>query len=348
MKKIQLTLIALTSILFACNEKPKNTDPLGQPDVISVKVAPVSSMGSAHSIQATGLVGTENAANYSFKIGGVVSRILVDQGQFFKKGQLLATLNTTEISAGLDQANMAVEKASRDYARALNLYRDSVFTLEQLQNTKTALDVAKKTSEATAFNLRYAQIHAASDGFVGHKIASEGEVVGPGMPVLAINETQQNNNYLLKVGVTDREWATISLGQTATVSLDGYADRKFEAYVFRKSQSADPALGSFQVELKLKLKDIKPAVGMFGKAEIFANREANVKVIPYGSLVEADGDKAYIFTPHGANKVRKIPVTIARFDNQQVYLKDGLDGVKDIVVSNSAYLNEKSTIKIIR
>jgi len=348
MKKIQLTLIALTFILFACKEKPKNTNPLGQPDIISVKVAPVSSFGSTKLIQATGLVATENEANYSFKIGGVIRSILVGEGQFFKKGQLLATLNTTEIAAGLAQANLGVDKAARDYARAVNLYRDSVFTLEQLQNTKTALDVAKKTSEATAFNLRYAQIYAASDGFVSQKIASEGEVIGPGMPVLAINETQQNNNYILKVGVTDREWATINPGQTATVTLDGYADKKFEAFVFRKSQAADPTLGSFQVELKLKLNDIKPAVGMFGKAEIATNQDENVKVIPYGSLVEADGDKAFVFTPDGANKVRKVPITISRFDNQQVYLKDGLDGVKEIVVSNSAYLNEKSTIKIIR
>jgi multidrug efflux pump subunit AcrA (membrane-fusion protein) len=132
------------------------------------------------------------------------------------------------------------------------------------------------------------------------------------------------------------------------VTLDGYADKKFDAFVFRKSQAADPALGSFQVELKLKLNGIKPAVGMFGKAEISTSQDENVKVIPYSSLVEADGDKAFVFTPDGANKVRKIPVTISKFDNQQVYLRGGLEGIAQIVISNSAYLNEKSTIKIIR
>jgi hypothetical protein len=73
-----------------------------------------------------------------------------------------------------------------------------------------------------------------------------------------------------------------------------------------------------------------------------------VKVIPYASLVEADGDKAFVFTPDGTNKVRKIPVTISRVDNQQVYLREGLDGIEEVVISNSAWLNEKSTIKIIR
>jgi len=349
MKKIQLfTVIAVVSVLYSCKEEDKEKNLLGEADVIPVKISAVSALGLPKKISATGLVSTENEAKYSFKIGGVISRVFVEEGQFFRKGQLLATLNSTEISAGLMQSNLSVEKAQRDYQRAVNLYKDSVYTLEQLQNTKTALDIAHKAKDAVAFNAHYSKIYAASDGFVAKKIASEGEVVGPGMPVLLINETKQNNNYILKVGLTDREWAIINPGQTATVTLDGYADKKLDAFVVRKSQAADPTLGSFQIELKLKLGDIKPAVGMFGKAEISTSQDENVKVIPYEALVEADGDKAFVFAPDGANKVRKIPVTISRFDNQQVYLKEGLDGVKEIVISNSAYLNEKSTIKIIR
>lgn len=349
MKKIQLlSLIAAISVLYACKDEDKSKKSFEEADVIPVKISAVAALGLPKTINATGLVSTENEAKYSFKIGGVISRVLVEEGQFFRKGQLLATLNSTEISAGLAQSSLNVDKAQRDYDRAVNLYKDSVFTLEQLQNSRTALDIAQKAKEAVAFNEHYSKIYATSDGFVSQKIASEGEVIGAGMPVLAINETQRNNNYILRVGVTDREWAAISMGQTAVVTLDGYADKEIDAFVFRKSQVADQALGSFQIELKLKLKDIKPAVGMFGKAEIATNQDENVKVIPYGSFVEADGDKAFVFTPDGANKVRKVPVTIAKVDNQQVYLKEGLDGVKEIVISNSAYLNEKSTIKIIR
>lgn len=349
MKKIQLlTFAAAILILYSCKHQEKEKIAFEGADIIPVKTSTVSALALPQKINATGLVTTENEAKYSFKIGGVISRVLVEEGHFFRKGQLLATLNSTEIAAGVTQASLSVEKAQRDYERAVNLYKDSVYTLEQLQNTKTALDIAQKAKDAVAFNEHYSKIYAASDGFVSQKLASEGEVIAPGMPVLAINETQKNNNYLLKVGVTDREWASINLGQTATVTLDGYADKIIDAYVFRKSQAADPTLGSFQIELKLKLKDIKPAVGMFGKAEIATNKDENVKVIPYGSLVEADGDKAFVFVLDGPNKVRKIPVTISRVDNQQVYLKSGLDGVGEIVISNSAYLNEKSTIKIIR
>jgi len=348
MKRIQFTVIAVALLLSSCKEHPKNTNPLSEPDIIAVKVSPLSSFRVPTSVQVTGLVSTKDQANYSFKIGGVISRILVSEGDFFRKGQLLATLNTTEISAGLSQSNLGVDKVQRDYDRAMNLYKDSVFTLEQLQNTRTALDVARKGKEAVAFNERYAKIYATSDGFVSKKVANEGEVIGGGMPVLLTNTIQQNASYLLKAGVTDREWSSIKAGQAAKVTLDGFPDQLFEATVYRKLQSADREIGSFQIELKLKLHNVAPPVGMFGKADIEIDQVENAIVIPYNALVEADGKKGYVFTTVGADKVKKIPVNIMKFETDKVYLSDKMDGINQIIISNSAYLNEQSVVKIIK
>ncbi|MEP7093427.1 MAG: efflux RND transporter periplasmic adaptor subunit [Flavobacterium sp.] len=343
---ILISLLALP-FFYACKEEKKEHTPFETADVIAIKTATVQSLALASNISASGLVTTENEANYGFKIGGVVSHIYVEEGQFFKKGQLLATLDATEINAGLNQTDLNVKKYERDYNRANNLYKDSVYTLEQLQNTKTGLDIARKQKDAVAFNARYAKIYATANGFVSKKIANEGEVVDPGSPILAINETTQNNNYLLKIGLTDQEWASVKMGQKAVVSLDGYPDEHFDATVFRKSQAADAALGSFQVELKLNMKNSKPAVGMFGKAEIKAENAQDFIVIPYNSLIEADGNKAFVFIVEN-NKVKRKPVTINKFENNKVFIKDGLEKTDQIVVSNSAYLNEESTIKIIK
>ncbi|RVT75268.1 efflux RND transporter periplasmic adaptor subunit [Flavobacterium sufflavum] len=345
-KSIVICLLAFP-IFYACKEEKKEHKTFETADVISIKTATVESLALISDISASGLVTTENVANYAFKIGGVVSHIFVEEGQFFKKEQLLATLDETEISAGLNQTDLNVKKYERDYTRALNLYKDSVYTLEQLQNTKTGLDIAKKQKDAVAFNARYAKIFATADGFVARKIANVGEIVGAGFPVLAINETTQNNNYLLKIGVTDQEWASVKTGQKAIVKLDGYPEKNFEATVFRKSQSADAALGSFQIELKLKMGNIKPAVGMFGKADIQTEKAQDFIVIPYNSLIEADGNKAFVFIVE-KNKVKRQPVTINKFENNRVFIKDGLQKTDQIVISNSAYLNEQSTIKIIK
>ena len=348
-KTFPLLLVTAAILLSSCGNKQKKDDTATfAEETIPVKTTAVEQLESSSSITSTGLLSTENEARYSFKIAGIIERININEGQFFKKGQLLATLKITEIDAQVTQANLGYEKAKRDYTRANNLYRDSVATLEQLQNSKTGLDIAKKTVDAVVFNKKYAYIYAGADGFVTKKLANEGEVVNGGTSILAINEISGSSDWVLKVGVTDKEWAAIEIGNKATVTLDAFPDKIFNAIVFRKSQAADIGSSSFQIEIKISLGNTKPAVGMFGKANIITRHDDNVMVIPYGSLIEADGNKGFVFTTVGTNRVKKIPVTILKFDNDKVYLKDKLEGIENIVISNSAYLNEQSIIKIIQ
>jgi RND family efflux transporter MFP subunit len=344
-----LAFIMATAIIISCGKKKHSENGNGfSAETIAVKTAPVKSNDAPAVITATGLITTTNEARYAFKIGGVVEKIYVSEGQFFKRGQLLATLKLTEIDAQLSQASLALEKTKRDYRRAENLYKDSVATLEQLQNAKTGVDIAGKTVDAVAFNKKFACIYAEADGFVTKKISNEGEVVAPGYPVFAINESNGNNDWTLKLGVTDKEWAAIAIGKTASVTIDAFPGKTFSATVFRKSQAADPNSGSFQIELKLAMNGVRPAIGMFAKATIQTDGQKMLPTIPYDALIEADGNTAFVFVPDGVTKVKRIPVTIASFDNGEVYIKSGLENISEIIVSNSAFLNEKSTINIIK
>jgi RND family efflux transporter MFP subunit len=341
-------LMAAT-LLISCGKK-KHTENGNRfsAETIAVKTALVKSNDAPAAITATGLITTANEARYAFKIGGVVEKIYVSEGQFFKRGQLLATLKLTEIDAQLSQASLAHQKAKRDYTRAENLYKDSVATLEQLQNAKTGVDIAGKTVDAVAFNRKFAYIYAEADGFVTKKISNEGEVVAAGSPVFAINESSGNNDWTLKLGVTDKEWSAIAIGKTASVTIDAFPGKTFNATVFRKSQAADLNSGSFQVELKLTMNEMKPAIGMFAKATIRTDAQKSLPTIPYDALIEADGNSAYVFIPDGSTGVKRIPVTIESFDNGQVYIASGLENINEVIVSNSAFLNEKSTINIIK
>lgn len=344
------SLVGFMAFMFltSCGKKEQVTEETNTVEVVAVKTASISAYNVPEVITATGLITTANEARYSFKIGGIVEKIYVNEGQFFRKGQLLATLKLTEIDAQLSQASLAQQKAKRDYTRASNLYKDSVATLEQLQNAQTGVDIASKTIEAIAFNKKYAYIYAEADGFVTKKIANEGEVIAAGYPVFAINESSGSNDWTLKLGVTDKEWAAINFGQSAEVTIDAFSGRTFDATVFRKSQAADPNSGSFQVELKLVLNGAKPAIGMFAKATLRTNAQKSYPSIPYDALIEADGNNAFVFVPDGATKVKRVPVIIESFDNKQAYIKSGLENYNEIIVSNSAFLNEKSTINIIK
>jgi len=346
-RSVSFFLILVLSLLeWGCKPKVKRASfPLQNGETVSVKVIQVQNQKASENITVTGLLSTDTESKLAFKIGGVVDKVLVSEGQYFKKGQVLAYLKTAEIDAQLEQAQLALEKNKRDLARVKNLYADSVATLEEMQNSQTAFDVAQRTVDQLGFNKTFASIVSVAEGFVTKKITSDGEVVSPGSPILSVDITG-DTGWLLKAGVSDKQWSYIDQGQKAVVEFDAFPGKKFHGSVFRKSRAAESQSGLFQIEIKVELEGKSPAVGMFARASILATHTSDLPIVPHEALIEADGDNAFVFSPTGQGGVSKIPVLIDHFDGNGVIIKSGLENVREIVVSNSPFLNENSTISI--
>ena len=114
-----INIVSFVLIFISCNsKKPVNTV---VDDAVVIRMQPVVTTNYITAKQYSGKIESSSQANLSFKIGGIVSRIYVKEGDAVKRGQLLATLNLTEINAQVQQAAQAAEKANRDYARVKNL-----------------------------------------------------------------------------------------------------------------------------------------------------------------------------------------------------------------------------------
>ncbi|MGH7338233.1 MAG: efflux RND transporter periplasmic adaptor subunit, partial [Myxococcota bacterium] len=160
----------------ACSGASGNTLPVRDEAAPTVGVASVTRESVALPVVATGTLGPKEEIALSFKIGGVVSRVLVDAGAQVAKGDTLAALDLREIDAAVTRAQSAADKAERDWARANRLYDDSVVALAQLQDAETGLDVARADLETARFNRRYAVIVAPAFGVVLRRHAEPGEL----------------------------------------------------------------------------------------------------------------------------------------------------------------------------
>jgi RND family efflux transporter MFP subunit len=278
----------------------------------------------------------------------VIDRILVSEGDKVKRGQLLATTKSTEISAQVQQVQLGVQKAERDYQRVLNLYNDSVATLEQLQNAKTGLEIARQNLSQASFNQQYSKIYATQDGFVIRKMKNEGELSEPGAPVLVLGGVSNSSAWILSTGVADKEWALIDKGNPATISFEAFPGKSFQAVVSRKGLAADPADGTFPIELQVSFGKEQPATGMFGKASIKSMITQNGYTIPYESLLEANGKTGFVFASNDGKSVKKVEVLIGQINNNTVQVLSGLEGYAYIVSSGSPYLNDQSIITAIK
>lgn len=343
-----LTAFLFAAILLtACVEGKGNKQDDFAAEAIPVNLVEIKEIQAVTEVTASGLLSSENETKHAFKIGGIIDRIYFDEGQSFNKGDLLASLILTEIESSYAQASLGLDKAKRDFSRAQNLFADSVATLEQWQNAKTALDLAEQQLATVAFNKKYAYIYADKPGMLIKKLANTGEVINGGVPVLVCSDNGKNN-WELKVGLSDREWAKTAIGDKAKVMLDAYPAVWWEASVFRKAAAADPNTGSFQVELKLENLTFPAALGMFGKAIIETTEKNTFKFIPFQALVEANGNQAHVFIPFGKDKVKKQTVLLDGFSESGVKVIGGLEDIDAIISGNSAFLNENSTISIIK
>lgn len=345
MKKI-FFVFPLTVALYACGSRAADETTTRQ-DVIPVKVMPLRQQNSALTITASGQFTTDDEVYLSFKTGGVISSITVKEGDPVHRGQVLATLHLTEIDAQVNQAQLAYEKAVRDHQRTTNLYKDSVATLEQWQNSATSLEMARQQVSTAQFNRSYSVVRATQDGYVLRKMASAGQLISAGSPVLEINGAR-NSSWLLRVGVSDQQWASIKTGDKAAITIPSLSGTTLPGVVSRKAEGIDPQSGTFIIDVKVTASGTNAiAAGMFGKCSIHSGTTGTAWAIPYDALLDGNGTSGFVFVTNDNKTARKVPVTITGIQKDQVLINGGMENAQSLIISGSAYLNDQTPIRII-
>jgi multidrug efflux system membrane fusion protein len=177
-------------------------------DAVIVRTQPMTIADYASAMQYSGKIESISETNLSFKIGGVISKIYVKEGDHVSRGEVLATLDLTEINAQVQQALQNAEKANRDLARTKNLFDDTAATLQRYKDAQTQQKVAMEASHIANFNQQYAQIRTANNGTIIKKIMNKRELASSGSTALMMNATSYDD-WVVRFGVSDKDWALL-------------------------------------------------------------------------------------------------------------------------------------------
>lgn len=341
-----LLLAVLPATLAGCGGAAKTNEPTKE--TVRVKVAEVEYTDFAQPILASGTLVSDKEARLSFKTGGIIAELLVDEGEAVAQGQLLARLNLTEIDAQLGQARNAFEKAERDFKRVSNLYRDSAATLEQFQNTQTGYQLAEQALQIAGFNQRYSSIYATESGRVLRKLMNEGELVGPGQPVYVINSTRPGD-WVIRIGVADRDWARLALRDRAQVWLDAYPGDTLQADVSEIAEVADPLTGTFSVKLRIEAGERRLASGLVARIRLLPTRKEKLGLVPMEAITTADHDAATLFRLNDDGKtVTARTVQVAHILPDRVAVRTEDESLHTVVTDGASYLHDGETVTVVR
>jgi RND family efflux transporter MFP subunit len=289
-------------------------------------------------------VSTKSEADLSFKVGGIVTRVLVDDGARVRKGQLLATLDATELQAAHSQSSSSAAKAERDLERVKRLLDSGAVGTVDAQNADTAAAVARATAESAEFNLKHAQLLAPDDGIIDRRVLEVGEIAAPGRPVFHLRGSSRG--VIVRCAVTDRDALRLRQGDLAQVRLDARPEVAYPARVSQLAIAATAGTGTFEVELRLQAPEAaRWPSGLTAKVELPRSEQPSA-TIPFGALVDGDGDSAAVFVLDG-ERVRRVPVTISFLQGDRAALARGLEQIEQVVESGADLLEDGALVHVI-
>ena len=297
-------------------------------------------------LEASGIISSKSKRILSFKVGGIIDQLFVDEGQKVDKGQLLASVNLAEIEAQVNKAKQAYLKAERDLERFNLLFADSATTIEMVQNMKTSFQLAQSDLEIAQFNRRFAEIKSPVAGIVLRRFVEEGELIEPGNPVFNIGENN-TTAYILRIGVADRDVVRIKLNDAATFTMAAYPGKTFNARVSEIAEAANPLTGTFEIELTLEPTEVQIKNGFVAKLTLFPSEIAPYYEIPIAAIVEANKLNVSIFVlseNNTATITELVPIEVR--SSSLIVPTDALPSATRIITEGSSYVRSGEQVTI--
>ena len=303
--KFSAGTLLLSGILLFSSCKGKKETPAAA-NVASVSVSTAIPGGTVEGgIAISGKVEALQTAQLSTKLMGTITRIYVKTGDRVRRGQTLATISSQDItakraqtSAAILEAEANVKNAQKDFERYTNLYNKQSASAKELDNVTLQYNAAKARLEAASQMKNevnaiaaYSTITAPFDGVVTQRMADEGNMANPGMPLLVV---EQNTQLQISATVSEDQVGLLKKGSKAQVEIKA-AGKTIECVVNEISPSSQLTGGQFEIKLSIPESQKKDLyAGMYVNVFIpvtgaaVPTQPSGVVLVPTSSLVQND------------------------------------------------------------
>jgi multidrug efflux pump subunit AcrA (membrane-fusion protein) len=180
--------------------------------------------------------------------------------------------------AQLDQATTTLEQTQARVEQAEAGIRQAQAAILQAQ---AAVAQAQAGVTLSSVNASYGSILAPFDGVVTEKLAYEGEIAAPGMPLLKLENPHRLH---LMISVPESNLHYIKLGQAVQVRVDA-ADQTLTGTIQQIVPASDPQSRSFLIKIPLQNSSTLIS-GMFGRVEIPIITSESIITIPTTALIQ--------------------------------------------------------------
>jgi len=314
-------------------------------EVIKIKVKELSKEKFEHFIEVTGKVEAELDVDVSPETAGVIKEVMVVEGEWVNKGDILASLNTEVLERSVEETEVQLSLANATYERQKNLWDQNIGSEMQYLQAKNNKESLEKRIESLKTQIEMAQVKSPVSGIVDVVYQKKGNIGSPQVPFAKVVNTSKIKVY----GDISESYITkVKKGDLVTINFPALG-RSVDARINQIGNTIDPNNRTFRVRINLNNPDkmIKPNLVSVIKVRDYVNEEAIV--IPTLYIKEDfQGHYTYVVEENDGKKVaRKIYVTPGVTDNNMTEVIAGLtpgmlvvsQGYSQIVDGTSVQIN---------
>lgn len=315
-------------------------------EVVAVTVAQVKHELRNQPIRNSGRISHKNEMRLSFKTGGLIERIAVEEGDVVVAGQVLALLDLEEINAQQQHAASNFKQAADDLERFSKLYEEALVSLQVKQNAQSLNDSAAAELQIANFNKKLSVIRAPVDGRILKRFVESSELIQSGQPVLLLAAQKQGS--VVRVGLIDQDIVKVGIGDPAEIFLDAYPGRMFTGTVSEVALSTDSKAGTFEVEILIDDQGIVLRSGLIARVEITPVSGDLQYFIPVEAVFKADNGLARVFVlDESKNVVNEVSVEIIEFLQDEVAVRGSLKASDKVIKLGAPYLSDGSPVSVV-
>jgi RND family efflux transporter MFP subunit len=337
---VALGLVAVVA-LTSCGERKPSAPPGAAKDAASrsVRVARAELRPMERVLQVVGTLAAREDAAVAAQVAGQLEKNLVDLGDQVTAGQELALIDTASYdalaaasAANLARATASAANAARNLERIQELQKEQIASTSDLDaavaeaaRTRAEVKAAEANDRVARLNLARSHVTAPFAGQVAERVASEGDFLTVGAPILRVVQTDP---LRLQLDVPERESPSVRVGQEVRVTVGG------DTNIYRgQLQRLAPAIRPNNRMLPVEADVPNPGglrAGLFVRAQIVLSEQEPTVSVPAEALITFAGLEKVVLIQDG--KALEKNVTTGRRENGWVEIVAGLNAGETVVL----------------
>jgi membrane fusion protein, multidrug efflux system len=334
--------IAFTQFNCGKNSQSKEKDKEKDELVVPVEVAEVIRGDISAYFSGTASIEAEEETDVVAKVGGVVKKILVEEGDYVKINQVVAKLDDEKLAVQLEQAKATLDKLENAYIRNDELFNKSLISVDQFQKSKYEYESQKAVYNLAKLELNYSAIRSPISGVVAERKIKVGNMLLPNQATFRVTGLDP---LIAVLHVPERQISKLRRGQKAKLGVDAVKDVAFVGKIKRISPVVDPTTGTVKVTLEMHDPSGRLKPGMFSRINIIYDIHQNTVLVPKDALIAEDRESS-VFVVRDSLALRQL-VEVGYVNTSHIEILSGLQQADTVVTTGKGSLKDSARVEIV-